>query len=162
MHRSKQAIFIAFLAAVFLIPGLASAAVDAESVVSGKCTACHSAERIRESQKTKSEWKSLVDDEIDRGAQLTRAERTAVVDWLADNYGVGEAEEVAEAEESEPEEEVETAAPASEATTDVVTEEVAAEEALPFDTQAETGVELWQFLLMGGSLMAGGAWMRRR
>ena len=128
-------------------PGPVSAAVDAESVVTGKCTACHSAERIRESAMTEAEWADLVDEEIDRGAQLNRAERTAVIGWLTENYGASGSQVVETPETEEAAETTEVEAPTNE---------------LPFDRQADTGVELWQFLVTGGTLVAGGFWMRRR
>lgn len=153
MLRNRITILGAVLLIALMLPGVASAAVDAESVVSGKCTACHSAERIRESELTEDEWTDLVDEEIDRGAQLSRAERAAVVEWLTEKYGVsgskvGEVVDVAQAEAEE--EDVNTTA------------EVNDTAELPFERQADTGVELWQFLLTGGALISGGAWMRRR
>ena len=160
MLRNRIITLGAVLLTTLALPGPVSAAVDAESVVTGKCTACHSAERIRESAMTEDEWTDLVDTEIDRGAQLSRAERAAVIDWLTENYGSSDAEvvEAAETEEEAPETtEAETGTESSEsAQVEATTDE------LPFDRQADTGVELWQFLFTGGALMAGGVWMRRR
>ena len=154
--RNRIAALGVVLLAALALAGPVSAAVDGESVVSGKCTACHSAERIRESVMTEAEWTDLVDKEIDRGAQLSRAERTAVIDWLTENYGASGSEAVEVADTNEPAE----AAEAAEVVGTTQTETAADE--LPFDRQADTGVELWQFLIAGGTLMAGGAWMRRR
>ncbi len=152
MLRNRIITLGAVLLIALMLPGAASAAVDAESVVSGKCTACHSAERIRESAMTEDEWTDLVDEEIDRGAQLSRAERAAVVEWLTENYGVSGSKvvDVVDVAEAEAEEEA------------VPTAEVNDTAELPFERQADTGVELWQFLLTGGALISGGAWMRRR
>jgi LPXTG-motif cell wall-anchored protein len=33
---------------------------------------------------------------------------------------------------------------------------------LPFNQQAKTGLELWQVILAGASLMGGGFWLRRK
>ena len=135
------------------------AAVDAETVVTGKCTACHMADRIRNASKTKQEWTAWVDKEINRGAQLTGGERQAVIVWLAANYGKTELagsgntptepqdKDVAQADNSN-----QTEVPAAQAST----------QTLPFNQQAQTGVELWQFLLSGGALVGGGALLRRR
>ena len=158
MLRNRIAVLGAVLLMTFGLPGPVSAAVDAESVVTGKCTACHSAERIRESAMTEDEWTDLVDEEIDRGAQLSRAERTAVIGWLAENYGAS-GSEIVEAAETE-EEATETTEEATESPEGDQVE--AATDELPFDRQADTGVELWQFLVTGGALMAGGALIRRR
>ncbi len=160
MFKNRIVALGALLLAMLVVPGTAGAAVDGESVVSGKCTACHSAERIRESAKTEAEWTELVDKEIDRGAQLSRAERSAAIKWLSDNYGAIKSEEVeaVEVEEEEPltgGDETEAEASGGDAAAEATS-------TLPFDRQAETGVELWQFLLTGGAMMAGGAWMRRR
>ena len=99
--RNKIVTLGAVLLTTLALPGPVSAAVDAESVVTGKCTACHSAERIRESAMTEDEWTDLVDEEIDRGAQLDRAERAAVIDWLAENYGASGSEVVETVETEE-------------------------------------------------------------
>ncbi len=164
MLRNRIITLGAVLLTTLALPGPVSAAVDAESVVTGKCTACHSAERIRESAMTEDEWTDLVDTEIDRGAQLSRAERAAVIDWLTEKYG-SSGSEVVEAAETE-EEAPETTEAETEAETDAESSESDQVEAttdeLPFDRQADTGVELWQFLFTGGALMAGGVWMRRR
>jgi cytochrome c553 len=142
LPRTRTLFIGSLLLIILLFPGSALAAIDAESVVSGKCTACHGPERIRESAKTKAEWAVQIDKEINRedGVALSGSERSAVIDWLATNYGASENNNVEIAQ-------VETSA---------------ASETLPYDKQADTGVELWQFLVTGGTLLAGGAWLRRR
>ena len=91
-----------------------------------------------------------------RERAMSRAERTAVIEWLTENYGASgsEAVQVADTEEE--------AVGTTETETEAEAEASAAVDELPFDRQANTGVELWQFLIAGGTLMAGGAWMRRR
>ncbi len=132
---------------IFLFPALAlTAEIDPETVVTGKCTACHMADRIREARKNVAEWTELVDQEIDRGADLDQDEREAVIDWLAAEYGETQ---VAETEPAPSQSQVQSA-------------QVETTTTLPFTRQAETGVELWQLLLSGGMLISGGAWMRRR
>ncbi len=132
---------------VFLFPAIAvSANIDPETIVTGKCTACHMADRIREARKNVAEWTELVDKEIDRGADLDLDEREAVIDWLADKYGKTE---VAQTEPVTEQSQVEVAQAESDTST------------LPFTSQAETGVEFWQLVLSGGMLISGGAWLRR-
>jgi hypothetical protein len=138
------------LQAALVLP--AAAAVDAEAVVRGKCTACHSVDVIRQTNRSKAEWQVLVAKEIERGAQLDEAERAAAVDWLAANYGQG----AAEAAESAPAADGSTEPAATEQKNEATATQ------LPFDEQAYTGLELWRFLAAGFLLLGGGAWLRRR
>lgn len=119
-----------------------SFAQDGETIVTGKCTACHTAERIRSASKTKSGWEQQVDKEIDRGAQLNGEERRTVINWLAENYGP---RVVAQNESPQ-----------------TNTQSSQTQQSLPFNEQAKTGIELWQLLLAGGSLVGSGIWLRRK
>ncbi len=162
MIRTRAFAALIIVVLILLVPAIAQAAVDAETVVRGKCTACHSSERIRESSKTKPEWAALVKDEIDRGAQLSDEEEVAVVDWLTQTYGPAE-EAATTTEDTQVEDVSETTEEETGATTsEAATSTADAEDALPCDRQAETGVELWQFLITGSALLGGGAWLRRR
>lgn len=149
---ARMTLLTALFLAVFIFPSTASAAIDAETVVTGKCTACHMADRIRTASKTEEEWTVLVDKEMNRGAQLSESERDAIIPWLALKYGKTNV----------------AAAPAdsqvaqTEQTAQTPVNQTDASQTLPFDQQAQTGVELWQFLLGGGALAGGGALMRRR
>ena len=153
MTKAKLAVMVVFAFTVTsLFPTMAGAAIDAEAIVTGKCTACHSADRIRSAAKTKSEWARLVEKEIGRGAQLTKSEQEAVVDWLTAEYGQTE---VAKSVQT-PAEPQKTQVAQGENTSPT------SDGSLPFNQQAYTGVELWQFLLGGGALVGGGAFLRRR
>lgn len=159
MTKSKLIIAVILTTAILLLfPTISMAAIDPETVVTGKCTACHMADRIREAKKSKTEWTKLVKKEIERGASLTDGERDAVIDWLAKNYGVGEVAQTTPVQQTQPEpaqqEQPEPAKAAPSA--------AAPAQELPFDEQAETGVELWQLVLSGGALISGGTWLRRR
>lgn len=136
----------------YILPVSAYAAVDGETVVSGKCTTCHGADRIRDTSKTEAEWEKLVDEEIERGALLNSAERKAAIKYLAANFG--------KADSSDEEEAVEVAD--SSTAEETSTEEDGSEDPLPFDEQAETGVELWYFFATGGALLGGGIFLRRQ
>jgi len=129
------------VAAILLVTlNLGSAlAVDGEAVVTGKCTACHSTDRIKTKQLSTGEWATLVDREIQRGAQLSTDERNAAIAYLSTNYGVS---------------------PAASLTTDTPAQQ--AETSATPAQQAYTGVEMWQFVLLGGSLLGSGVWLRRR
>lgn len=114
-------------------------AVDGEAVVTGKCTACHSTDRIKAKQLNTADWAILVDREIQRGAQLNTDERNAAISYLSTNYGV-------------------SATAAQTTDTTVQQPETSATPA----QQAYTGVEMWQVVLLGGSLLGSGVWLRRR
>jgi cytochrome c5 len=61
--------------------------LDGEALLEARCSACHSADRARQATKTRGEWDQSVSRMIDKGAQLTEAEKTFLVDYLTDTYG---------------------------------------------------------------------------
>ena len=138
--RSKRAALLTFallgLCISLMLPTLVFAMVDGEVIVSGKCTACHSDERIKSQTMTSGEWTMLVDQEIDRGAQLNGEERSSVIDYLVTNYSVGS-----------------NATPAAQVTTS---------DASTPSEQAETGIEMWQFIVAGSSFIGTGVYLRRK
>jgi hypothetical protein len=64
-----------------------SGTLDGATLLQERCTGCHSLGRVESSKHTATEWKTIVGTMISRGAQLNAAEETAVVDYLAANYG---------------------------------------------------------------------------
>jgi len=64
-----------------------TASQEGATLVSERCTACHSISRVESSRLSAAEWGALVDQMIARGAQLTPAEKTVVVSYLAANFG---------------------------------------------------------------------------
>jgi len=140
MRHKSAAIFAIILIGLcfsLLLPSLAFAIVDGEVVVSGKCTACHSDDRIKSQSLTSGEWTMLVDQEIDRGAQLNGEERSAVIDYLVANYSVGS-----------------NATPVAQVTT-------SGDTSTPSE-QAQTGIEMWQFIVAGSSFIGTGIYIRRK
>jgi cytochrome c5 len=61
--------------------------VDGETLLQERCTECHGLERTTSVQKTRAEWEDTVTRMVNRGAELTEAEKTVLVDYLAENYG---------------------------------------------------------------------------
>lgn len=59
------------------------AALDADQLIATRCTVCHTRERIDNADKDRAGWAATVDRMIGYGAQLTDAERAAVLDFLA-------------------------------------------------------------------------------
>ncbi len=60
---------------------------DGASLVQVRCTACHPIDRIMGAHYSTTEWKSIVDQMIANGAQLSPEEESVVVQWLAAHYG---------------------------------------------------------------------------
>jgi cytochrome c5 len=64
-----------------------STTLDGASLVQERCTVCHAISRVQSAKHTSAEWKTTVDRMIGHGAQLTAEEETAVINYLAANYG---------------------------------------------------------------------------
>jgi len=62
-------------------------AQDGATLLEARCSTCHSADRARQVTKTRDGWDQTVTSMINRGAQLTEAEKTVLVDYLTDAYG---------------------------------------------------------------------------
>jgi cytochrome c5 len=67
-------------------PSGETVASDGATLLDTRCSVCHSADRAREASKTREQWDQTVTRMIDHGAQLTEAEKTVLVDYLAANY----------------------------------------------------------------------------
>jgi hypothetical protein len=65
----------------------ATSAFDGATLLDTRCSVCHSADRARQAQKTHDQWDQTVTRMIGKGAQLTEAEKTVLVDYLAQTYG---------------------------------------------------------------------------
>jgi hypothetical protein len=100
--KTRNLIFIICLLAVaFIVSSCSSAAsnpkpisspasttaVDGATLVQERCSVCHPLARIESSKHTASDWKTIVDLMISRGAQLTPDEETVVVNYLASKFG---------------------------------------------------------------------------
>jgi mono/diheme cytochrome c family protein len=68
-------------------PSDQSVSVDGETLLQERCTECHGLERTTSAQKTREEWESTLTRMVNRGAELSDAEKTVLVDYLADTYG---------------------------------------------------------------------------
>ncbi len=64
-----------------------TSALDGASLVQERCSVCHPLTRVESSRHTATEWKTIVDTMIGRGAQLTAPEETVVVEYLSANFG---------------------------------------------------------------------------
>jgi cytochrome c5 len=61
--------------------------LDGEALLEARCSDCHSADRARQVTKTRDGWDQSVSRMIDKGAQLTEAEKAVLVDYLTETYG---------------------------------------------------------------------------
>jgi hypothetical protein len=69
------------------VPAVATQAIDAASLLDTRCSVCHPSSRPKSARKTQAEWEQTVTRMISKGAQLTDAEKAALVSYLAQNYG---------------------------------------------------------------------------
>jgi cytochrome c5 len=65
----------------------AAPAKDGATLLSERCTACHSLNRIESAQKTQEEWKQTVDRMFGKGAVLSSQEEEILINYLATKYG---------------------------------------------------------------------------
>ena len=61
-------------------------ALDGAALAQERCTVCHGAEWWDPQDKTDEEWEATVDRMVLHGAQLTAAEREAIIDYLAETH----------------------------------------------------------------------------
>lgn len=66
--------------------GSSGSTLDGKALVESRCTVCHSLDRVTSSAKTEAEWTSTVERMIGHGAQLSDAEKAAVISYLAATY----------------------------------------------------------------------------
>ncbi len=66
---------------------VSSTGLDGGALVKERCVVCHPLTHVESSRYSASDWKTIVDTMIARGAQLNSEEEAAVVSWLAANYG---------------------------------------------------------------------------
>ena len=62
-------------------------AQDGATLLEARCSTCHSADRAKQVTKTRDGWEQTVTSMINRGAQLTEAEKVVLVDYLTETYG---------------------------------------------------------------------------
>ncbi len=60
---------------------------DGATLLNTTCSECHSPSLATSIRETHSQWDRIVSRMVARGAQLTDAEKSVLVDYLAANYG---------------------------------------------------------------------------
>lgn len=61
-------------------------AMDGAALLQSRCTACHGVEKVTREKKTADGWTAIVNDMIGKGAQLTKDEKAALIEYLAQTY----------------------------------------------------------------------------
>lgn len=172
LGRNPAWVAVAVVTLLFLMTPV-TWAVDGNSVVSGRCTTCHSIDVIQDTRKTTNEWAQTVDREIARGANLNDEERDAAVYWLSTNFNISPSANVPANDPPDKFEPMPTQAGEQPGSKNFKNQSVAdsssnssasanSTSTLAFNQQARTGVELWHFLLTGSSLIGSGLYFRRR
>jgi cytochrome c5 len=63
-------------------------ALDGATLLETRCSACHSTNKAKQIKQTREQWEQTVTDMIvEEGAQLTKAEKAVLVDYLTKTYG---------------------------------------------------------------------------
>jgi cytochrome c5 len=60
--------------------------MNGQQLVETRCTVCHSLDRVKSAKKSGADWGSTVKRMVGKGAQLTDAEQTAVIQYLSETY----------------------------------------------------------------------------
>ena len=60
---------------------------EGKEIVAGKCTICHSLDRIVDTHATAAGWEGIVKEMVSEGAPLENDEIPVVVNYLAKNFG---------------------------------------------------------------------------
>ncbi len=64
-----------------------SSGPDGAVILANQCAECHSPDRAKNAPRSRDQWESTVTRMIGKGAQLNDAEKAALVDYLATNFG---------------------------------------------------------------------------
>ncbi len=65
----------------------AAPVIDGAALLEDRCSECHSTNKVKQAPRSKSDWESNVNRMIQKGANLSDAEKQALVDYLAQTYG---------------------------------------------------------------------------
>jgi cytochrome c-type biogenesis protein CcmH/NrfF len=65
----------------------ATTSQDGATLLQERCSVCHPSSFVTRRAYTEAQWKIIVDNMVQRGAQLTSDEQSVLVAYLAKNYG---------------------------------------------------------------------------
>jgi cytochrome c5 len=69
------------------VPTEETSVLDGEALLESRCTQCHNLNRVRNAQKTLTEWEQTVTRMIGKGAKLNDEEKDFLINFLAETYG---------------------------------------------------------------------------
>lgn len=69
------------------VPAETPAAPDGATLLDTRCGACHSVEKVKRVTATQQQWERIVADMINKGAKVSDAEKSVLIDHLVQNYG---------------------------------------------------------------------------
>lgn len=55
---------------------------DARALIVERCSECHSSDRVFQADYTEAEWSDVIDDMIDKGAEVNPEEKQIMIDYL--------------------------------------------------------------------------------
>ncbi|MFW5713172.1 MAG: hypothetical protein ACOCYU_00710 [Brevefilum sp.] len=58
------------------------APAKARALIEERCSECHSADLVFNAEYSREGWSDVFDEMIDRGAEVSPAEKEAMIDWL--------------------------------------------------------------------------------
>lgn len=70
----------------FAAAAVAAPAPDGAKLLEERCSVCHKSDRPKSAKKSKADWEKTVTKMVGKGAKLSDAEKTALVDYLAKTY----------------------------------------------------------------------------
>jgi len=89
MHRRWLLISITGIVMLLLIVACAQTAEtteivpsEAEALIQERCSDCHTADRVFNEDYSREGWSEVFDDMIDKGADVSPAEKEVMIDWL--------------------------------------------------------------------------------
>ncbi|MEW5718032.1 MAG: heme-binding domain-containing protein [Chloroflexota bacterium] len=65
----------------------ATAPAGDAALVQARCASCHGLDRVTSAKKTREQWAQTVTRMVSKGAQLSAAEQTTVIEYLSKTYG---------------------------------------------------------------------------
>jgi hypothetical protein len=60
--------------------------IDPVKLLNDRCTACHTLDRVKSAKHTADQWNQTVTRMIGKGAQLSDAEKAALITYLSNTY----------------------------------------------------------------------------
>lgn len=90
MRKIQCMAFAAIISALFFVAPVSFASPgesQGKAVFEKKCGSCHGLDKARSKKKNEKEWLATVERMKKKGASLNDEETSAVVEYLAKNYG---------------------------------------------------------------------------